>query len=506
MSQWEEYDLETENDLEAHDLEPLELPHRFTPRDYQAELIDEFFDMLEGDSEVIRFLLVWHRRAGKDVSLFQCIVAAACMEVGDYFYLLPQSNQARRVVWNGIVMDSEGVPCKFKDYIPPEMLAKSLGQEMRFELTNGSNIYIGGSDNYDNFVGGNAKGIMFSEWSLCNPLARDYFKPMINANNGWELFCFTPRGKNHAYQTYLNAQKEAVKHLWFTSRKDVTETKKENGQPIVTREQIEIDIAEGMDEDTAKQEYYLDFEAQVKGVIYSKELKRLRDEGRVKSIDIDPDVPVISFWDIGISKGNQTSAWLMQPCQRTDRLNIVGYFEAEDMSFVEGAEPFLKEFCEKHNCKLGMVYFPHDGANREWVGGKKRHEEIRELGYQVTVLPRTPDVWLGIRQTKALFSRFVFHEVYCGFGLLMLEGYSRKLNKVTGMLGDPLHDDCSNAADSLRQIGQFYADGYRDERHDKVKQEKNMVTLKRNQKKYSPLDSRNKKQGASGGYSPFKKR
>ena len=481
-------------------VESIQLPWRYRPRKYQAALLNAFFDMLEGKNEIENFLLCWHRRAGKDVSFFQCVVAAAKMEIGDYYYLMPKQNQARRVLWNGIVSDSDGLPCKFNEFIPPSLVKTMDSVSMRIEMTNGSNIYIGGSDNYNNFVGGNAKGIVYSEWSLCNPLARDYFKPMINQNNGWQMFCFTPRGKNHAHKTLLAAQKDANKGRWFVDMRDVTQTAKEDGTPVITDKQIESDIADGMDEDTAKQEYYLDFNAAVKGVIYGKEMERLRKEGRVYKFPVDKTIPILTFWDIGISKGNATAVWLMQPCPDTDRLRCVGYTEDEQ----EGVEHYLnwlKEFCMTHNAKLGKIYFPHDGKNTEWVSGKKRHEQIIALGYDVIVLPRISDVWIGITQTRKLFERLEFHEEFCGVGLNHLENYKRRINAETGMQGTPIHDESSNGADALRMMGQYYADKYTDERHDKEKHARAKETLERMRKEYNPLANT----GSKGNqYNPFK--
>lgn len=88
------------------------------------------------------------------------------------------------------------------------------------------------------------------------------------------------------------------------------------------------------------------------------------------------------------------------------------------------------------------------------------------MGYDVVVLPRISDVELGIRQTKAIFNRFHFDETNCQVGFMYLERYRRKVNSTTGMAGGPLHDETSNAADALRQIGQFYGDKYVDGSYD----------------------------------------
>ncbi len=461
---WEDYSI----DYGYQATNEITLPYRFRGRHYQQELLDEFFAMIEGNSTTKMFAVCWHRRAGKDVTFWQCIVAAALMEVGDYYYLLPQQNQAERVIWNGVVMDSNGIACKFMDFIPPSEVKHAHKQGHRIELANGSNIHIGGSDNYESFIGGNAKGIVYSEWSITNPAAQEYFKPMIRQNNGWEMYCFTPRGKNHAYDTLNAARKEDSIGRWFVSTKTIEETWKEDGSPVIKPSDVEADIKDGMDEAIARQEYYLDFNAAVKGVVYGRELEVLRNRGGVKKIKLDTSIPVLSFWDLGISKGNATSVWLMQPCKNSNELNMIAYFEAEDQPLTyfldnplnKDDRGIVNEFCDKHGLTLGKIYFPHDGNNRDLIAGEKRHETIRNWGYQIQIVPVIQSIHLGIDATKKLFTRLNFHEEYCFVGLNHLERYRYKIDKVTGRPNKPLHDDSSNCADALRQMGQAYMDNY----------------------------------------------
>ncbi|CAH9011460.1 terminase large subunit [Vibrio phage 282E43-1] len=499
--------LEAYNAQRKLKLSPVSLPHNYVPREYQRKPLSKFFAMLRGENEIKYYCLCWHRRAGKDVSFFQMAVAAAISEAGDYFYMLPKQVQAKRVVWQGIVQDKFGNPCQFKDFIPPSRLIGTHKQEMRIEVRakNGiSNIYVCGSDNYDTLVGGNAKGVVFSEWSLCNPLSLDFLKPMINQNDGWILFCFTPRGKNHAYNTLVNAQKESNKTRWYVSMLDVTQTKKPNGDPVISEAIIQADIDDGMDESTIRQEYYLDFDAAIKAAVYGDLTTKVRADGRIYSFEVDRNIPVQTFWDIGVSKGNATSVWLMQPAPSGDKLRLVGYMEAEDesFSFFDGE---LKDYANKHGVKFGKMYFPHDGKNREWIAGKKRHEEAIAMGYDVIVLPRITDIELGIRQTRKIFDRLEFHEIYCGVGFGFLERYRRKIHKDTNMKGSPIHDESSNAADALRQIGQFYADKHVDKRHDKEEVGKLLNTMNNpmvgNKQAYDPFATDNG--GYNDDYDPF---
>ncbi len=483
---WDDYGL-VSDEVEQED---VSLPYRYRPRHYQQDLISAFFDMLEGHTDIKQFAVCWHRRAGKDVTFWQCVVAAAAMKVGDYVYTLPQQNQATRVIWNGNVNDSDGLVCKFKDFIPPSLLAGCHKQEMRFELTNGSNIYVLGSDNYEGYVGGNASGIVYSEWSITNPKAQEYFKPMVRQNNGWEMFCFTPRGKNHAYDTLVNAEKESNKHRWYVSKRDISQTFREDmTTPVISPLAVMDDIADGMDEAIARQEYYLDFNAAVKGIIFGKELELARSEGRVCKLLGDTSIPVDTYWDLGISKGNATTCWLVQ-VNGLD-INLIGYFEAEDEPlsyFLSNGNSVgvVNQFLVKNGLSMGKVYLPHDGNNRDLIAGEKRSDTLRGWGYKVHAVPRISDVKLGIEQTKRLFSRFKFDSDNTFVGLQHLERYRYKVDKTTGLPTSPVHDEASNCADALRQLGQSFADEYSNpERHQRKVKLNRTIAINNHKNPYS---------------------
>lgn len=448
---------------------PISLPHRFKSRPYQAEIYNTFLDMLEQKNNYREFLLEWHRRCGKDVTFFQLVVAAACKYIGDYAYMLPLNVQAKKVILNGNVRDSSGQPCKFLDFIPPSMLGSVNFSEGIIRLTNGSNIYVMGSDNYDANVGMNLSGVVFSEWSLCNPKSYDYFAPMLEETHrqekgrGWCLKCWTPRGKNHAWKDRNNAQKEANKETHYFSSMKLGESTDNDGVPLYTMDDFNKWVSQGKDEDLLKQEWLLDYEVEVKGVIFGKQLRIAREEGRVRKVPIDPKIPVLTFWDIGMN--DHTTIWFMQPSKTDDSLFLIHYYENNN----EGMEHYVNymtAFANKHSIEYGTVYFPHDGKNQEFIAGDRRHTAMSNYGFNVHVIDRTKSIDLAINQTRNIFKRFVFDEERCEVGLEHLEKYVYKVNQKFDTLGTPLHNASSNAADSLRQIGQYYADKYVASRHD----------------------------------------
>jgi len=165
------------------------------------------------------------------------------VDIGSYWHLLPKHSQAKRAIWNGIDHKSGR---RFIDMFFPDALAKNA-TDMFIERECGSTWQLLGSDNYDRAVGSNPRGIVFSEWALCDPRAWDYFRPILRANKGWAIFISTFRGRNHMWQMYQNLLDNPD---WFVSLKTVDDTQ------IITLADIEKERAEGMSERLIQQEYY----------------------------------------------------------------------------------------------------------------------------------------------------------------------------------------------------------------------------------------------------------
>jgi hypothetical protein len=65
----------------------------FKPRNYQLPLLDY---MDTGGCQGKRAFCLWHRRSGKDLTLWHYIINRAIRDVGIYYYLLPTFVQAKR--------------------------------------------------------------------------------------------------------------------------------------------------------------------------------------------------------------------------------------------------------------------------------------------------------------------------------------------------------------------------------------------------------------------------
>ena len=70
---------------------------------------------------------------------------------------------------------------------------------MEIKLINGSRLVLAGSNNIDSLMGTNPVTIIYSEFALHHPLARQYLNPILIQNEGLEIIQSTPRGKNHLW-------------------------------------------------------------------------------------------------------------------------------------------------------------------------------------------------------------------------------------------------------------------------------------------------------------------
>ena len=232
------------------------IPHDWTPRPHQRALFDQF-----GHGKTYRRgCAVWHRRAGKDSCALNLTARDMFRRVGTYWHLFPEQAQARRAIWNGIDRAGRRI---IDQMLPPAVRARTSAQEMLIETVNGSIWQMAGSDNFDSLVGSNPVGVVFSEWALSHPDAWEYLRPILVENDGWALFIYTPRGRNHGHATYLRALEADT---WFCEKLTVDDT------GLITPAQIEEERRAGMSDGKIGQEFFCSFDADIDEQLISHDL------------------------------------------------------------------------------------------------------------------------------------------------------------------------------------------------------------------------------------------
>lgn len=217
----------------------------WNPRHYQQDAFDA------RDRGLKRLFLGWHRRAGKDVFALELVRREMERVPGTYWHLFPEQDHARKAIWLGVDNDNVGF---IERAFPESERKRTVNHQTMLETDNGW-YQMRGSDNYNKLVGSNVRGVVFSEWALCDPKALEYVRPIVLENGGWLLFITTFRGRNHAWKM---AQRQKSNPRWYVDIRDVTQTKRHDGTPVVTEEDIQHERDDGMEEEIVRQEFYCD--------------------------------------------------------------------------------------------------------------------------------------------------------------------------------------------------------------------------------------------------------
>jgi hypothetical protein len=304
---------------------------------------------------------------------------------------------------------------------------------MQLRLKNGSIFQIMGTDKVE-VVGPNPVGCVFSEYSLQDPSAWDYVRPILVENGGWSIFNYTPRGMNHGYKLFNRA---SLNPRWFVQLLTVDDT------GAVSKEAIEQERQDGMSDELISQEFYCSWEYGLEGAYYLKQIAKARKEGRICSLPI-MDRPVYTAWDLGLR--DSTGIWFWQ--EDGPWINLIDYYEAAG----EYLGHYAKVLSEK---KYNYIkhYAPHD-ANQDRLHARSIATVAREeQGLNFFVLPREKSVLNGIEVARGVFPRCRFDKERCEKGLNALMNYQKEYNEARQCFSEnPLHNWASDGADAFRMM------------------------------------------------------
>lgn len=399
---------------------------KFEPRDYQKPFIQH---MVNGGK---RAFLLWARRTGKDLCCWNIIIRAAIVDPGIYYYIFPNYSQARKALWDSSTM--KGV--KFLDFIPNELIASKNDQQMKLRLTNGSLIQVVGCENYNTLMGTNAKGMVFSEWALCEPMAFQYLQPVLLASEGWCVFNTTPRGKNHAYDTWMMANQNT--DTYFVQKLTVEDAKH---VPISV---IEQEIKQGtLTEDMVLQEFYCSWDQGIQGAYYARYLDKMNLEGRICPVPWEPALPVSTSWDIGVT--DATSIIFFQEAH--GHIRIIDCYENSKHG-IEHYVNVLKEKPYQYHKHIG----PHDIRIKDFSSGITRWDKAKDLGVTFTVADKL-SIMDGIEAVRSLLPKCYIDKDKCRPLVNALENYRQEWDtKHKRYKSQPLHNWSSHMADSMRYL------------------------------------------------------
>lgn len=418
---------------------PISFSTGWTSRGYQ----DPFF-MAMGRG-IRRALLVWHRRGGKDISAWNWTIAEASRKTGVYYYFFPTFAQGRKAWWDG--KDKDGK--RYLEYIPFFDKCKVNEAEMKITFpvieggSQGSIIQIVGTDNYDSLMGTNPIGCVFSEYSLQNPGAWKFIRPILEENGGWAVFVMTPRGPNHGKKLYDFAKKS---DKWYCSLLTIDDTTDNFGNPIITHEQIEEMREEGEDEAVIQQEWFCSFMGAQQGSYYSKQMRKVLMEGRICHVPHDPRYPVYVYADIGRSD-HTVLGFVQYVGGWIHWINCLGETEQSLPYFASEINRLARE----EGYQYGGFYWPHDMKVTEFGSGEQRVKVARRLGLNPSIVTKKHGRSEGIDAVRGSLARMKFDmdktETLQSAMWLYRKEYDEEMKVFKN---EPVHDWSSHFADMVR--------------------------------------------------------
>jgi len=398
------------------------------PRAYQVPV----FEYWQERSQPGRAVEVWARRCGKDLTYASVAAMLSYERKGLYLHFLPEFAHARRTLWDGF--DNDGN--RFIDTVFPKELRKATREDdMRIELHNGSVWQLGGSDQYDRWVGGNPIWTCFSEFALSHPKAWELMRPILKNNGGHAAFISTPRGYNHLHSQLEIAKREPN---WRWSHLTAIDA------GVMTEDDIIEEMRLGMPEELARQEYRCDFSAANVGAILGHYIEAAERAGRVSLEpvwDMDGAGIVISS-DIGFS--DTACFWFWQPCP--GGFNLVDYAEGNGLD----AEQWIEEL-QRKPWPIDAFWLPHDARAKTF---QSRHSVIEQFvkaygSDKIKVAPamRSQD---KINAARSVLPKCRFDAAACAQGLLGLRDWSFAYNAETKTWSkEPKHDWASHPSDAF---------------------------------------------------------
>ena len=381
-----------------------------------------------------------------------------------YWHMLPQASQARKAIWNAV--NPHSGQRRIDEVFPKEIRENTNDQEMFIRFKNGSNWQVVGSDNYNSLVGSPPAGVVYSEWALANPSARAYLRPIMMENQGWQIFITTPRGKNHAYNTYLAGTKQEEVLSQILTAEDTG---------IFTPEQLDKerqayldDFGEDMGAALFDQEYLCSFEAAIMGAFYAREMAAAQSEGRIGEFPVDPNFPVDTAWDIG--RTDDTSIWFYQ--STFDGIRVVDY-HSSSLKDID----FYVDLLRNKPYEVKWLILPHD-AKAKRLGMKRTVEEqLHDAGFKVRTLPIL-SIQDGIQAARKTFKVCHFHNELCAEGLNALSQYRREWDDSKKCFRQTaVHDWTSHPADAFRYLATAWQENKEPEQKDTTIRGANQMTL-----------------------------
>jgi phage terminase large subunit len=372
-------------------------------------------------------VVVVHRRAWKTVWAVLDVIITSMKEEWDYWYIAPTYKQAKKIAWRML-----------QKYWNQITWFKYNSSELIVNYINWSTISLFWAENPDSLRWLDLKGVIFDEYAQQPSwIYSEIIFPMINANNWWVTWIWTPKWKNAFYKLFERAKKDDRFYTMLLKHKDTW---------LLTEEQIE-DAKKEMSEEEFEQEYNCSFDAFMRWAVYWKELQQAFKDGRVTKWIFNENVQVDTFWDLWIS--DAMTILFVQVVWSEIRI-IDSYkntwYWLDHYAWIVLNKPY----------KYKKHYFPHDIQHREVTTWMSRLETaIKLLWNNCDVVPlNSIESW--INAGRMIFKHIIINEELEEF-INDLSLYQYEYNETRWeFTTTPKHDWTSHYADAFRYLATIY--------------------------------------------------
>lgn len=418
--------------IDFEDGETIQLP--VIPfRTYQTEAAVKLF--VDG---IKRHLYERPRRSGKEVESWNFILQGAVESPGLYLMVYPTNVRARAVLWDGAILMPDGSSLKFLKMLPRRLLQNINNQEMRIKLTNGSVIWVMGSDiDPDKLRGTNPRGIVYSEFAFQDPRVFYTMLPALRQNGGWLIGQSTFDGMNHFYQMIENNKNDP---LWYCRVDSIINLVDENGKRYITDEMIEEDRRAGMPEYLIQQEYYGMVQINQETKYFAHAIREIYDSDRLIRDLILPNANVYSAFDLGINDCTGVTLFQIKKAGARTIPVVIGYIENNNMNLNYYVTE-IRRFCARYNLTFKDHFLPHDGQKRDIYSGKNGIDFMREMGESAFIVPRPTSKINAIESMRQMLYQCEFNKENTTRLIDCLSNYSKEYDDKMGTYKNrPVHD------------------------------------------------------------------
>jgi phage terminase large subunit len=398
----------------------------YTPRPLQAEI--------HVASATHRFMVLnVHRRWGKTVMAINDILDHLLFleyRQPQGVYIAPTYGQAKRVAWDYFKLFTRMIPGV--EYKEGELLL-IIPRPHKNDVVK---IWLLGAENPDSIRGMYLDYGIFDEYASMNPIVwSKVVRPALSDRKGKATFIGTPQGENHFYDIYKQAEELGTTNGWYARSITVEDSK------YVDEKELES-ARKTMTADEYAQEFMVSFSAALTGAYYSKYLETAMEEGRIADVPHDPNMPVSTFWDLGIS--DAMAIWFIQ--KKGEMFHVIDYME----NVGKGVEHYIQELYKKPYT-YAKHYVPHDSKKRELGTGRTVVDSMEALGLRpLFTVPRVVAKKDEINAVRMVLPMCRFDRMKTGDGLRALKNFQAEWDAKDKRFKDsPKHDWCSHASDAM---------------------------------------------------------